>query len=1201
MAKWTFEQQAAIELRGANLLISAAAGSGKTAVLVERIIRLVLSREAQIHKLLIVTYTNAAASEMRGRIEAALSKAIEMNENDAAYLNEQIKLLNRASIKTFHAFCLDIIRSNFQKIECDPNFKLMGDPERVIMVRQAITEVFEGQYEQGNLDFLTLVDAYSGNRNDDRLMEMILDIHRFIQSQPYPEKWLSECIDAYSDEAHSLRHRWIELLHTHFVDRLRSAIDLLNDAIELCMLPNGPVAYIPTLEADIRGLERLIESSDDFVKFGEAVTAFKFDRIASIKKEEKALYDEALIAEVKDGIRDKIVKKQVFEGIKKFFDYKSASRFKDEISMLQDNVAQLCALTIAFTERYQILKNKKNLMDFNDLEHFAIKILDDTIIAGQIRAKFDYIFVDEYQDSSAIQEHIVNAICRDDNVFMVGDVKQSIYKFRLADPELFIDKYKRFTMLDSLLTEDEKNERDEQGTAVFDKLVASINQRVSGHEIRIDLKRNFRTRDTILHSVNRVFEAIMSEKLGEIDYDEAAKLYPGMPFESSDAFSFEINVISKQGLSSASDEEPDEMDEDEDSDAFTALKTEELEAIAISGKIKELIGTPIYDPKEGHFKPCDYRDIVVLLRSSKSWTPTFEQVFINEGIPLYADSQSGYFDTLEIKLIMALLQIVDNPLQDVPLLTLLRSPLVGLSLEEILQVKMIDPERTHYYLKCVKALEQLSEKDTLREKLHRFLTVLESLRERSTYMPLDAFLWHAMQQSDFFYYVSAMPGGVSRQANLKLLIDRATALKSSRIVSLGHFIDFVDNMSVGSGDYGVASVIGEADNVVRLMSIHKSKGLEFPVVMLGGLGRKFNFMDATGDLVMHKKLGIGLTKVDLSLRAKSKTLPQFAIREQIRLETLSEEMRVLYVGLTRPVDRIILFATVSNHEASERKWARGISHLSLTGASGFIDWIMPVLGNDENIRVNVISVDDLMMNALDEGQTTRHKADRWVTIAERHAPDEALNLDESISRRLSYVPICDSVVYKPIKVSVTEKTKNDAAAFNLYDLPKFMQGEKRPGAADIGTAMHTVLERLDFEMSSDLETIGQYVDDLTKTNILGESEAAEIDLQKVKTYLESDFLCRARKSAGIHRETPFVIKMDGQLVQGIIDLYFEEDDGLILVDYKTDRLSGRPVADLAQKYVAQLEIYEKALVKLTQKTVKEKYIYFMDQNIAHKL
>lgn len=1197
MANWTFEQQAAIELRGTNLLISAAAGSGKTAVLVERIIRLVLSREAQIHKLLIVTYTNAAASEMRGRIESALAKAIEENETDAAYLNEQIKLLNRASIKTFHAFCLDIIRSNFQKIDCDPSFKLMGDPERVILVRQAIAETFEAHYEQNSPAFINLVEAYSGNRNDERLIEMVLSLHSFIQSQPYPSKWLDSCVEAYSDESHPLRKQWIELLRSLFVERLSNAIDLLGEAITLCMAPNGPSVYIPTLESDIRGLERLIETSSDFVKFGDAVTAFKFDRIAAIKKNEKEFYDSNLIVEVKDNIRDKIIKKQVFEGIRKFFDYKSADRFETEISTLKENVEQLCVLTLAFSERYKQLKKKRNVMDFNDLEHFAIEILDDETVAGQIKAKFDAIFVDEYQDSSGIQEHIVGSICKSDNVFMVGDVKQSIYKFRLADPDLFIEKYKRFIKLDDLLTEEEKIRRDNEGASAFSSVIEAVNKRLDGIDVRVDLKRNFRTRDSILHTVNHIFENIMSEKLGEIDYDEDAKLYSGMSFEQTDAASFEINVISKKG----SEGDSDVMDEEDDGeDELSLLKTEELEALAISGKIKSLIGTPIYDPKGKCFKPCAYRDIVILLRSSRSWTPTFEQIFINEGIPLYADSQSGYFDTLEIKMIMALLRIVDNPLQDLPLLTILRSPLVGLTLEEILRVKTVDTERTYYYLKCVKALEQLDEKDSLRKKLSKFLSVLETLREKTTYMPLDAFLWHSMQLSDFFYYVSAMPGGVSRQANLKLLVDRASALKSSRIVTLAHFIEFVDNMSTGSGDYGVASVIGEADNVVRLMSIHKSKGLEFPVVMISGLGRKFNFMDASGDMILHKKLGIGLTRVDLTLRAKSKTLPQFAMREQIRLETLSEEMRVLYVGLTRPVDRLILFATVSDYDASTKKWARGINQLSLTGANGFIDWIMPVVGNYTGVKIDVHQVDDIMMNALDEAHTTNEEINRWLSIAEE-AQKAPISLEETVSRRLAYEPAFETIAYKPIKISVTEKTKGEGASFNLFDLPKFIQADQRLSAAEAGTAMHTILERLDFDMPSDLATIGRFIDGLVSRHIMADREISEVDVLKVKAYLESDFVKRVKASKGVYRETPFVLKMDGQLVQGIIDLYFEEEDGLVLVDYKTDRLAGRPEEDLVMKYAPQLEIYEKALVKLTQKTVKEKYIYFMDQNIAKKL
>ncbi|HAS73329.1 MAG TPA: helicase-exonuclease AddAB subunit AddA, partial [Clostridiales bacterium UBA8960] len=997
MARWTFEQQAAIDLRGVNLLISAAAGSGKTAVLVERITKLVLSREAEIHKLLVVTYTNAAASEMRGRIELALSKAIDENEGDSVYLNEQIKLLNRANIKTFHAFCLDVIRSHFQKIDCDPSFKLMGEPERVIMVREAIMEVLEMYFEKNEDSFLNFVESYSGNRSDEKLIELIMQLYRFIQSQPHPQKWLDFNGAAYSDENHDLRSKWVERLKSHFISKLENAIDLLYKAIELSSEAGGPAPYIPTFESDIKGLENILALSDDFNAFGNAVLNFKFDRIASIKKGEKDLYDPDCVSEVKDNIRDKIVKKQVFESIKKFFEYKPIQRFNEEISTLGDSILQICELTMAFSKKYQEMKKQKNLMDFNDLEHYAIEILEDPDISALLREKFEYIFVDEYQDSSGIQEHIINAVCKENNVFMVGDVKQSIYKFRLADPELFITKYKRFTKLDALLTDRERALIQSQTSESYSEILANVNRRMVQKDIRIDLKRNFRTRGEILESVNRIFSAIMSEKLGEINYDDDAKLYPGMVFEKLEKSTFEINILSKKTM--LSDEE--EEDEREYDAAFEELKTEELEALAIAGAIKSRIGSPVFDPKKGTFKPCSFKDIVVLLRSSKSWTPTFEQIFLDEGIPLYADSQSGYFDTLEINLIMALLRIVDNPLQDLPMLTILRSPLVGLTMEEILEIKCAIPERTYYYFKCVRAAEILDVENPLKVKLNRFLDILHTLRYKATYMPLDAFVWLTVQLSDFYYYVSAMPGGQSRQANLKLLIDRATSLKGSRIVTLGQFIEFVDNMSSNSGDYGVANVISEEDNVVRLMSIHKSKGLEFPIVIISGLGRKFNFMDASGDMILHKKLGIGLVNVDLALRSKSKTLPQFAIKEQIKIETLSEEMRVLYVGLTRPVDQLILFATVSDGAQREKVWARGISHLSLTSASGFIDWIMPTIGNDSGVVVNRLDVDQVMSRSLQTEQHEIVKSNKWLSLAEVNGESKH-PLNDEIERRLSF-------------------------------------------------------------------------------------------------------------------------------------------------------------------------------------------------------
>ena len=1209
MANWTFEQQAAIEIRHANLLISAAAGSGKTAVLVERITRLVRQKEAEIHKMLIVTYTNAAASEMRGRIESALARAIDEDEVDASYLNAQIKLLNRASIKTFHAFCLDIIRNHFQLIDCDPGFKMLGEPEKVILIRQAIEEVLEDHFEEANPQFLDLVEAYSGNRNDEKLIELVLQVYHFIQSQPHPKIWLNESLKPYESADHQMRKLWVDLLRRSFIEKLKGALEMLEHAKMLCSTPGGPEVYLPTFESDIRGLNKLLDASEDMEVFRIAVLQFKFDRMASIKKNEKDLYDASIIEEVKDVIRDKIVKKQVFETIKKFFDYKSMDRFNEEIDGLNVRMAQLHQLTNQFSDRFQNLKKSKNLMDFNDLEHYAISILEDETICESLRKKFDYVFVDEYQDSSGIQEHIIKKIARADNVFMVGDVKQSIYKFRLADPELFITKYKRFTKLDTLVKE---------SNLTSDETIRAVNAHILSMEgpknIRIDLRKNFRTRGEILNRINRVFQTIMSEKLGEIDYDSDAMLYQGMSFEPSAMATFEINILSKKAVeddkSPLEDDTFDPYNINEIYEAEEILKTEEFEANAIVGAIKSRIGTSIFDPKTQIFRPCMYRDIVVLLRSSKSWTPTFEQVFLEAGIPLFADSSTGYFDTLEIKMVMALLKIIDNPLQDLALMTVLRSPMVGLTIEELVTIKAVTLEKSYFYLKCLTymSLESDVKLNILKEKLAKFMAIYQDLCSKAFYLPLDELVWSAMQQSSFYYYVSAMPGGVSRQANLKLLVERASALKSSRIVTLSHFIEFVDKMGSSNGDFGVANIISEEDNVVRLMSIHKSKGLEFPIVMIGGLGRKFNFMDAQGDLIQHKHLGMGLSAVDLALRTRSKTLPQFVIKDQIRRETLSEEMRVLYVGLTRPVDQIILFATVTDYERKLKQWVRGVDLLSLLSANGFIDWIMPALHDAAGVTINVQDPETLATRALRTETMEVLQVKKWKTIFEETQDDlEKNELYRAIDARLSFKPFSESTVFKPLKISVSEKKNEDLSdgmgykTPSLYEAPQFMKHALTLTAAEIGTAMHMVLEKIDINMSQESQALEAYIDSLVTKHFLSEIERAHIDHDKIRRYLNSTLVKRLKIAQTFYKETPFVLKMDDQYVQGIIDLYLEESDGLVLVDYKTDKIGKESMAVIANRYRMQLIIYEKALVQLTGKKVKEKAIYFLDNDTFYPM
>lgn len=1212
MANWTLEQRAAIEIRGANLLLSAAAGSGKTAVLVERITQLILRREVEIHKLLVVTYTNAAASEMRGRIEQALSDAIEQHVGDAVYLNEQIKLLNRSSIKTFHAFCLDIIRNNFQKIDCDPGFKMLGEPERLILVRQAIEEVLEAAYENKDPEFLDFVDAYSGNRSDEKLIGMILQIYGFIQSQPHPQQWLEAQVPVFKNTEHPKRIIWLQLMMHYFKEKINSGLALLAYAQTLCTHPMGPEPYLPTLESDIKKLNRLLDSADDISAFEREIMTFKFDRIASIKKDERESYDELLIEEVKTNIRDKIIKKQVIESIKSFFDYKTVDEFNSELEDMQNMVNQLSQLTCAFSQRYQRLKKKKNLMDFNDLEHFAIEILEDEQICKSYRERFEYIFVDEYQDSSGIQEHIIQSVCRTDNLFMVGDVKQSIYKFRLADPELFIGKYKSFTKFEQI-QEAVKSDSSITEDVLLDKINETIKNDLSLRHIRIDLRKNFRTRGEILDKVNKVFQEIMSDDLGEITYDADAKLYPGMSFEPEDKPYVEINILSKtllnDGIGEADDETFAFENEEDDDELIDLLRTEELEANAIATTIKKRLGTPVYDPKRKQFKPCSYRDFVILLRSSRSWTPTFEQVFMEAGIPLYADSNSGYFDALEIKFIMALLRIVDNPYQDVPLLTVLRSPIVGLSIEEIIWIKASVKDKQHYYKRIFAAIENDLIPYESRKKLVDFIAMIDDLVLKSKYLPLDELVWEAIGQSNFFYYASAMPGGVSRQANLKLLVDRANELKRSRIVTLGHFIDFIDKMSIGSGDYGVANVIGEDEDVVRLMSIHKSKGLEFPIVIISGLGRKFNFMDAQGDLMLHKHLGIGLSKVNTALRIKSKTLPQFAIREQLKRETLSEEMRVLYVGLTRPVDQLILFATVKDVSRKQKLWSRATDILSLITAGGYIDWIMTSLIDDKAISINYIDQQILAAATIEEEHNERSQIRKLkgmlTTKSDLQLGDEETFKYKEVDKRLSFEPVKILSEYKPIKISVSSLKKEDDhepySLAKMYDAPKFMLDENTVTPTEIGSAVHLVLEKIDMNMPPDRDKINAFIEQLVNQNLIDPALTDKINILNIQRFLKSELVERMKAATSIFRETPFVLKVDGQLVQGIIDIYFEVENELVLVDYKTDKVNKHTIESISQRYKLQLELYEKALIKLSGKRVREKYIYFTDMDYLYEM
>jgi len=1161
---WTLEQEAAIRLRHSDLLISAAAGSGKTAVLVERITRLIIEESIPIDQMLIVTYTNAAAGEMRERIERALSNAL-MSKGSNTFLQTQIKHLNRAHIKTFHAFCLDVVRQNFQLLEIDPSFRMANESERQIMSFQALEETLEQFYEAEDDAFIALVEGYSSNRDDKKLREMILNLHRFIQSQPYPLQWLENQKRAYAEDQSAQKMTWLHAMVTYFKERLAQGLDLLRYAMTLCEHTEGLEGYYETLSLDYKGFEQLLKA--DETQFEAQVNAFAFSRMKPIKKGIKEQIDPLIIKEVKDDIRDKIIKKQIFEPIKTFYDYKSTTVYLEELSEQADLVAILYELVATYHRMYQEAKRKRNILDFNDLEHDAIKVLDDNSIAKRYQMQFQYIFVDEYQDASGIQEQILKSIKRQNGLFMVGDIKQSIYKFRLAEPEIFIRKYHAFQSFSDFDIKDSKG-------------IMALNQALleegRANEIRVDLSKNFRTRPEILSAVNDLFGDVMRPEMGDIAYDDQAKLYPGMAFPPSDIPAVTINLISKERLETYENDEDQEVN-----DFFEEMKTDEIEARAAAMTIKEQLGTPIYHPKEERFAPCTFKDIVLLIRSVRSWTPIFETVFAEEGIPLFADNPSGYFETLEINFMMSLIQVISNPYDDLALLTVLRSPIVGFDLSALIDLKMASKGKRYLFdgFDAYLAMPQTPN----HEKLLIFLKKLDHWRFASRHLSLDLFMWRLLRESTLYEYCMAMPGGQARIANLNILIERASEFRQSQIVSLNQFVTFMKALNKASGDMGVANSIGEQDNVVRLMSIHKAKGLEFPIVMLLGLGRKFNLMDTYGDLLVHQHEGLALSYVDENLRIKSKTLPQEVIKLRIKRETYSEELRVLYVALTRPVDRLILFGTYSSLANKWRQWQREEKTFHFNQPQGYMDWVMPQWYNHPQVKVDEKDASDFIKRSVEQLGKWQQRLKMW------QKPENTVSdtLFDEIDERLNYA-YPEAQAFLPTKVSVSDMTTTFKAP-ELMTKPEFMS-EKTMTGAEKGTLTHKVLEMLDLHISYDKTMLLSWLDTLENKGIIEKHEKKMVALDKIMAFQQNPLGIKLKHIEKHFHEVPFVRRHATQMIQGVIDFYAETPEGIILLDYKTDYKV--PVERMA-KYEQQINQYCLAIEEITGKPVIEAYIIFL--------
>ncbi|WP_394885763.1 helicase-exonuclease AddAB subunit AddA [Clostridium butyricum] len=1238
--KWTDEQLSAIKTRNCNLLVAAAAGSGKTAVLVERIIRIITNKDnpVDIDKLLVVTFTNAAAAEMRERIAAAISKALD-KEPTSKNLQKQLTLLNRANITTMHSFCLDVIKNNFHKIDLDPSFRIGDQTEGILIKDEVIETLFEEKYDQEDTEFTSLVEAFSTYKNDDNLKELIINMYNFIMSGPWPENWLKENAEAFNIETMEKLNnsKWVLVLKNSIKVEIEGYIKMLEKAIEIINLTDGLEPYLETFSNELYSIKNAYNSIDcGLDDIYSSLCSISFGRLKSIKKDKVS--DENAQNTVK-SIRDDI-KKKISELINNTFSV-TPEEMLINIKGAYPTIKKLTELVLEFGEKFSQKKKEKNILDFNDLEHLCLKILSDKDENGNIipsktaiefKNLFDEVLVDEYQDSNNVQETIIELVSRrkDEfpNVFMVGDVKQSIYRFRQAKPELFMEKYINYTL-------EESNNR------------------------KIQLYKNFRSRKEVIDGVNYIFKEIMSETVGELEYTDEEALNLGASYENSEDENvilggpIEVNIIEKS--IEESDLNKEKLDEED-------FENEEIEGVNLEGKIvakriKELMTTTgnnvfkVLDKETGEYRPIKYKDIVILLRATKNWSESLLDELGQEGIPAYADTGSGYFESIEIRTIMSLLRVIDNPMQDVPVIAVLKSPIMGFSAEDLSIIRLKNKEK--YFYENIADIAEGNICDISEELITRckgFLEKLEIWRNKAIYMPIDEFIWYLYMDTAYYGYVGAMPNGVLRQANLKILFQRAKQFEQTSFKGLFNFINFINKLTKSSGDMGSAKILGENEDVVRIMSIHKSKGLEFPVVFLCGTGKQFNLMDLNKNILYHDELGFGPDFVDLEKRVSIGTIAKEAIKKKMKLETLSEEVRILYVACTRAKEKLIITGTVNNIQKSIEKWVSSASldyNLILPSeilkGKSYLDWIGMSLcqHNDgkvlrEKIAVsNEISKDDnskwdiklwkrsdIVVNNED-GKLEEEKEVKLSILEEEYDKDVYGEVD----KRLSYkYPLKESTKLKS-NISVSDLKKRNAEfidqnveSINIEEVesknkrtiitPKFLQEEKGLTAAEKGTAVHFVMKKIDLDKVSSIHEIKDQIQYLYENDFIVEEEMKAVNPSKILNFFKSDLgkmMTELHKEGKkIYRELPFYteissVNIDNTLseeyenekvrLQGIIDCFFEYNGESILLDYKTDYVSKDNEAELQKKYIKQLDYYSDAVFKITGKKVLKRYLY----------
>lgn len=1264
--KFTSEQQRVIELHNSNILVSAAAGSGKTAVLVERIIRMICDGEhpADIDRLLIVTFTNAAAAEMRERIAAGIIARLEADPGNE-HIQKQSALLHNAQITTIDSFSLFLIRNHFNEIGLDPDFRVADEGEIKLLQQEVLAQLLEDAYAgqfvpEAPEQFHACVEYFCPGGRESVLEQHILNLSRYAGSFPWPAEWLEERKNDYAaGDMEALVHSDYGQYLTERVNRtVEGCLEKLREVKRLCELPDGPYMYGELTEAEIEQLERLT-SCKDLEEQAAKVPAVTFARLPSKKDDSVDPAKRELAKAIRNSVKDTLSDL-------------SESYFKTPLELAveqgkacREPLRMLLDLVLEFDRRLLAAKQERHLIDFSDMEHYALQILlkrekvEETGSIGTDRAKTKYrivpsdvameyrqyfqeILIDEYQDSNLVQEYLLSAISGEAeghyNRFMVGDVKQSIYKFRLARPELFLEKYDIY--------------------------------QETGDLCRIDLAKNFRSRIQVVDAVNDVFSRIMSREIGGIAYDDKAALYPGAvyPAQEDPAYGSELLLIRKPEKGEREESGIGEQHAEGAGVLVDYDNVRQLEALAIAARIKQLKGSlQVMEKSAGELRPVRYSDMVILLRTTSGWDEEFKKILEQQGIPVYITSKTGYFGALEVQELLQFLRVLDNPRQDIPLFGVMQSVFGGFTKEEIAQIRSGGEGHSRKRMTLYEALKEVAqsgrtveegeeisagesagEEAELSQKADTFLQRIGHYRDLTPFTSIRDLLQRILDDYDYLNYVTALPAGSKRRANVEMLLTKASAFEKTSYFGLFHFIRYMEQLEKYDVDYGEADTLDENADVVRIMSIHKSKGLEFPVVFVSGLSKRFNMQDANQSLIVDMDLGVAVDYVDSVRRIKNKTLRRAVLSAKMKEDNLAEELRVLYVALTRAREKLILTAVL---DKADEKWELAqmtgqerLTYLDFCEAGSYMDFLLPILPQT-GIAVKTLRTEDLAVEELREQLRMGDRREQLRLIA---CGETTLTGDpEENERKLMYLrerfayqyphPGLQKLYTKTTvsELKIAAMAEKDEAAFHTFEekevvpyIPGFRREQEKVSGAVRGNAFHRTMELLDFmyvfvesglfeKCPGDYETYRKRLDAerlknrleefLQRETIslrLTEEYAKAVSLPKILNFLEQELayrMWRAQEQGLLYREQPFVLGIDAKrldpdlpegekvLIQGIIDVFFIEDGEIVLLDYKTDVIDS--LEALWNRYNVQIQYYEEALTKLMQMPVKERILY----------